>query len=396
MDSERINLILHQVQKNLREEEYRGIDPYDALNSSFVTSLNSKLLKLAFTQLLVYSPINLRKSLKIIKGRNPKALALILSASAIMKKNSLITDDDFDSVSASLLEYIREAEIKNYSGSCWGFNFDWQDLTRYAVKGTPTVVVTSFVANSLLDLYDITKDKETLDLAISSSDFILEDLNIYENENGICFSYTPIDSNIVHNANLLGAALLARLTKYVSSNNIRTMSKRSLEFSLAYQDVTGYWAYSQDLHGKQRKQIDFHQGFILDSIAEIITKLDLNIDLYKEKIQNGLNYYWNRQFKRNGQSIWRVPRAWPIDIHNQAQGMITFSKFSKLYNDRQYLYNAGIIANWTISEMYDDDGHFYYQRWPFIINKISYLRWSQAWMLLSMANLYDAQKEVHD
>jgi hypothetical protein len=269
---------------------------------------------------------------------------------------------------------------------------DWQDLSRFAPKNTPTIVVTSFVANSLLDIYDITKEKYLLDIAEDSCNFIINDLNINENENGICFSYTPIDHNIVHNANLLGGALLARMSRYRSSSNYRSMSKRAFEFSLSYQEKNGCWAYSMELNGNKRMQIDFHQGFILDSIMEIITNLDLKVDDYRENIDRGINYYSTQQFNSSGQSKWRMPLTWPTDIHNQAQGIITFSKYSSLFNKTEYLNRANDIAAWTLSEMYDDIGSFYYQKWPILTNKISYLRWSQAWMLLSLAKLYDAMK----
>jgi hypothetical protein len=390
IDLDEIRHTLGQVDSDLRKEDFQGTDPYDALNSQFISSLNSKLVKLAFTQFLVYSPINLRTPLKIGKGRNPKSLALILSAYSLMKKNDLLTQENFDLAYKNLFEHIKGTIVDGYSGPCWGFNFDWQDLSRFAPKRTPTVVVTSFVANSLLDLYDITKQKELLDLAENSCKFITNDLHIEENENGICFSYTPIDQNMVHNANLLGAQLLARVSRYRTSEKYHSMAKRALEFSLSYQEKDGSWAYSMTRDGKKRMQIDFHQGFVLDSILAIVSDLDLNVEDCRGNMENGLSYYWDRQFNGNGQSKWRVPRSWPVDIHNQAQGTITFSKYGRFFNNTEYLDRAERIAGWTLSEMHDGDGHFYYHKWPMLTNKISYLRWSQAWMFRALATLYDS------
>ena len=39
--------------------------------------------------------------------------------------------------------------------------------------------------------------------------------------------------------------------------------------------------------------------------------------------------------------------------------------------------------------MWDRQGYFYYQVLPFWTNKISYMRWSQAWMLLALATLLE-------
>ncbi len=49
---------------------------------------------------------------------------------------------------------------------------------------------------------------------------------------------------------------------------------------------------------------------------------------------------------------------------------------------------ARTIAEWTIKNMQDEKGFFYYQKWPMVTNKIPFIRWSQAWMLLALASLY--------
>ena len=227
---------------------------------------------------------------------------MILSAYSLMKKNDLLTVDDFEHGYKNVLNGIKESTIDKYSGPCWGFNFDWQDLARYAPKNTPTIVITSFVGNSLLDSLLFTREEELLDIAEDSCRFITNNLHIEENENGICFSYTPIDKNMVHNANLLGAALLARISKYRTSSNYRSLSKRAMEFSLHYQEKNGSWAYSMSNNGKKRMQIDFHQGFVLDSILAIVSNLGLNVEDYRDSMINGLNYYWNQQFASDGRS----------------------------------------------------------------------------------------------
>ena len=52
------------------------------------------------------------------------------------------------------------------------------------------------------------------------------------------------------------------------------------------------------------------------------------------------------------------------------------------------------IAEWTIDNMRNKKkGCFYYQRWPFLVNKISYSRWGQAWMLLGLVNLIQVINE---
>ena len=57
------------------------------------------------------------------------------------------------------------------------------------------------------------------------------------------------------------------------------------------------------------------------------------------------------------------------------------SEFSK-----EYLSFAGKISDWTMDNMYDNKRHyFYYRKFKFYINKIPYMRWSQAWMFLALS-----------
>lgn len=97
-------------------------------------------------------------------------------------------------------------------------------------------------------------------------------------------------------------------------------------------------------------------------------------------------YYMEKQFLDNGRSLWRLPKEFPIDIHNQAQGIITFSLLSD-YCDNAADF-AKTIAKWTIKNMQSDKGFFYYRIYKHYVNRIPFMRWSQSWMLLALTDLY--------
>ena len=87
----------------------------------------------------------------------------------------------------------------------------------------------------------------------------------------------------------------------------------------------------------------------------------------------------------DGRCKWRGDNIWPTDIHNQAQAIITFTKLSE-YNTK-YLDFAYKVADWTIDNLRDNSGFFYFQKWPLLTNKTSYMRWSQSWMMLALTLL---------
>jgi hypothetical protein len=367
-----------------RALNFEGYDPYDALSSPALRSLKWKAPKVLATQAFVYSPINMRPLFGVPTGRNPKAIALFLRAYCNMRLENAISAGAFSEVSNELVEMLRKDLTPGYSGACWGFNFDWQDTTRMSNRGLPTIVVTAMAANALLDLYEISKDEAHLYLARSSCDFILHDLNMTESDEGICFSYTPIDRHIVHNANLLGAGLLARVHSLTGGAELLAHTTKAFNFSISHQEPNGSWAYSEDqARHKKRYQLDFHQGFILDSIMDFL-KFTRPLDsAYEKALIRGARFYKERQFDALGRCAWRYPTRWPIDIHNQAQGIITFSRLSNY--DSSFLPFAKRIALWTIANMQDPRGYFYFQKYPIGRNKIPYMRWNQAWMMLALS-----------
>ena len=67
-------------------------------------------------------------------------------------------------------------QSKGYSGSCWGYNFDWQARRLFLFpKYTPTVVATNFCATALIDAYEVTKNQKYLDVALSAAEFVMTD-----------------------------------------------------------------------------------------------------------------------------------------------------------------------------------------------------------------------------
>jgi len=379
---------LNRLENYVRTHNYSGFDPYDALNSNNIKSLKNTYLKLMVTQIFVYSPVNFRKFFKTTPGKNPKAFGLFLQAYCKLLKAKILDKDEFDLISHELTDFLIKNHSKGYSGYCWGLLFDWQDITRYLDSGVPTIVPTSYIGQSFLDLYEIKKDKRYLEIAQSSCRFILNDLNIKKTDKGICFSYTPIDTHLIHNANMLGAAFLARVYSITKDKNLLDHSRKAIDFSLSYQKTDGSWAYSINPNSeKERNQIDFHQGFNLDALCDFIKYMNPKDEKYKNALIKGADFYKKKQFDLEGQSAWRLPWQWPIDIHHQAQGIATFTKLFKLLNNKKYLDFSKKITLWTIKNMQDPSGYFYYQKWPLITNRISYMRWGQAWMMYSLATL---------
>jgi hypothetical protein len=90
-----LQAVTKQLFEYCRANEWAGYDPYDALNSRLFSKLpflDARVPRIAMTQFLKRSPINLRPLLQISPTQNPKALALFLEAFIKLDKAGELED----------------------------------------------------------------------------------------------------------------------------------------------------------------------------------------------------------------------------------------------------------------------------------------------------------------
>ncbi|WP_068471669.1 prenyltransferase/squalene oxidase repeat-containing protein [Saccharicrinis aurantiacus] len=361
-------------------EGFKGWDPYDGLNSKLFQSVptkNSRFFRLAWIQFFKRSPINFRKIALVPKGYNPKALALFMMGDC--KRYECEQNDGLKKQIYFFADKLIELQTKRYSGSCWGYNFDWQARAFFQPKGTPTVVATSFIANAFLDAYELFKEKQFLDIAISASKFILFDLNkTFDNDGDFCFSYSPEDKSQVYNASLLGSRLLARVYYYTKEVLLKNEAEKSIRYCIKAQKKSGAWGYGTLPY---HQWIDnFHTGYNLECIADFQKYTGINT--YQENINRGLKYYLITFFTNEGIPKYYSNSIYPIDIHAPAQLVATLYKLGKL---KEHAELVNKVLNWTIKNMLDKKGYFYFQKTKHYTTKIPYMRWAQAWMYYALS-----------
>jgi hypothetical protein len=100
-------------------------------------------------------------------------------------------------------------------------------------------------------------------------------------------------------------------------------------------------------------------------------------------IEHGFQFYRNNFFREDGAPKYFHNRTFPIDIHSVAQSIITLLAFRDL--DPDNLAQANKVLSWAMNHMWDDRGFFYYRVLRSCTIRTSYMRWSQAWMLLAMS-----------
>jgi hypothetical protein len=439
-----LNLLVYCQSRN-----WAGYDPYDALNSRIFKALpflNSRIPRLALTQALKRCPINLRPLFLISGTQNPKGLALFLQAVMRLSKLGLI--DGGDEIAKSLAKGIEQLRSPNTSFWCWGYSFPWQTRTQLVPARTPNLVCTLFVAEALLDFYEATEQEHYLNIAASAADYIVKEL-YWENDATCSFSYPfPSSRTPVHNANLLAAAFLCRvshliggarpspgaatfatpeagdpseaaslsLTPRFSEVNVRAEIKSTVSTVSPFQPPvssvlestlpTGNKKYLTPalnaarysvkrqrtdgswLYGESNKYAwvdNFHTGYNLCALRNIGKYLETAE--FDQSLRIGFEFYRNHFFRDDAAPKYFHDRTYPIDVHCVAQSLITLLELKDLHHDNINL--ARRVFSWSLANLQDDDGYFYHQKLPFGTIKIPYMRWGQAWMLVASSLLLE-------
>lgn len=376
----------------VRERNWRGFDPYDGLKSTVLrkSPLTSfKWGRIATTQLFKHSPLNLRRVLGVEPGVNPKALALFLSGTILARND--IEDPALEEDAFELARLLEKTRSEGWSGSGWGYDFPWQSRVFYLPEGTPTIVVTSYVGNSLVDLYEHSGEEVFLQRALEAGRFILDELHrTYDSDrDAFCWSYSPLDQTRVYNATLLGSRLLARLHHHNPEDVLKKAARASAEYVVRRQDERGAWIYGEA--SSQRWVDNFHTGFNLECLHDYMRYT--GDDSYQNALDRGFRFYVNRLFEPDGAPRYYVDSLYPVDIHCCAQAVITGVKLRALDKQGDL---AVRVLRWTLEHMRDGDGFFYFQKRRFYTHKVPFMRWSQAWMYLALAMAMDARKDRGD
>jgi hypothetical protein len=380
---DQVTTTLDRLISYCEENEWAGHDPYDALNSKIFMALpflDSRLPRLVLTQALKRSPINVRSLLQVPKTQNPKALALFLSAFVKLSKDQPGKNQDRIRFMVDRIRALRSQQTPYW---CWGYSFPWQTRTIIVPRGTPNLVCTTFVANALVDLYEQGGGPECLTIAVSAAEYIFNEL--YWEEAGSAtagFGY-PLKSlrSRIHNANLLAAALFSRIYKHTGEAKFVATALRAARYSAAQQHDDGSWYYGEDT--TQQWIDNFHTGYNLIALQQIDDYL--NTDEFRSRIDKGFAFYNSHFFDKHGTARYFHDCTYPIDIHCVAQSIITLAEFRHL--DPSSVSLAQSVFRWAHEHMWDDNGFFYYRVLRSCTIRTSYMRWSQAWMLLALVTL---------
>jgi hypothetical protein len=376
---------LDRLEAHLEAERFRGYDPYDALSSPLFrlpVLRSSRWLRIASEQALKRSPVNLRPLLGIPKGYNPVTLAFVLEASAYRARIDPQRSDAFRARAAECVAELARLRTGGYSGDCWGYPFDWEARYGRLPAGTPTVVATGIVTNSLFTAYRLLQLDHAFEMCKSAARFVLGDLPRTATEDGtFCWGYFPHDTQRVLNATMKGARLCAQVYSVTGDEAYLEPATQTAAYAARHQRDDGSWAYAV---GDARQWVDnFHTAYVLDAFDSY--ECCTSDSRFQDVKERGWRYYRDNFFVDDRIPKYYPDRPFPIDATACAQSLLTLCRFDDIDT-------AVDVAEWTVRKMHCPDGHFAYQVRRRRVVRIPYMRWASAYMYVALSRLAYALK----
>jgi hypothetical protein len=162
---------------------------------------------------------------------------------------------------------------------------------------------------------------------------------------------------------------------------------RAARFVVHRQREDGSWAYG--VQPGQQWVDNFHTAYVLLSLARIAKACVDASEEIKPTLQRGYAFWRECFFLADGWPKYYHDSLYPADAHAAATAIITLLELSDL--DSGALPLAETIAAWTVRNLRDARGFFYYQRRRFFTVHTPYMRWTQGWMLYALARLLEAK-----
>jgi hypothetical protein len=384
--SERTVKVLSSVLTWSQQQEYRGWNKHDGLNSPIMDALfghwGSKLgrwPRMVAIQGVMRFPVNLRPLLLTPKTYNPKGLALFVHA--YLDRYELEGNEEDLEEARMLLDLLMDVRSPGeWGGVCWGYSYLWQDPGFNAPAHTPNAVVTSFVCEAFLHAYRVTSDSIYLDTVQESIGFFNHDLiALKDTADELCLGYMPLPMTMrVMDVSILIGAVMAQYGELANDHQFDSQSIRLVRYVVNQQTDYGAWFYTDPSGDSRIRHDNYHTGFILDALERYMAATGDR--QWQDRYDHGLAFYAEELFNKDGSPRWMSDVDYPHDIHGAAQGILTFSRHQKEYPGL-----AGHIADWAITNMYSGQGRFYYQDTGIFKKRFTLLRWCNAWMACALA-----------
>jgi hypothetical protein len=282
---------------------------------------------------------------------------------------------------------------QEYSGYAWGIPFKWLMGTGVlAPENTPMSTVTPYCSDTFYMFQEY-------QIATSGANFILNGLKrVYEDDDKLCLSYSPLDEFMIVNVQAYCAAQLYRAYVHTGFPHYRVAADRLINFVLSEQNEDGSWYYwSKKAPSRVAASVDsLHQCYIMQGLYRcyLVNK--------NEKIKDSVlkcMEYCNSNLITDYQEVKKFPKQpHAYELIDAAEMVSTLDLIGE-YERADTLLCSTIshfaIYDWEYGELAFHVNipktirfkhkRAYFASWINPQNNIPYIRWGQSQLLYAMA-----------
>jgi hypothetical protein len=348
---------------------FRGPDPFDALWWRWPDVLTGGVRRRqALIQLHARAPVDVRRLYRRSHPLIPKAVGVFGSVG--IRAHLLTGAPEPRAIALRALDELDAGTV------AWGYPWDMQTRWSFYPAGSPNVVATAFAAAGLLDAGEATGRADLVARANEAARWVAEDLWI---EPEGYFAYHAGRPANIHNASLLGAALVHRAGGEIAPERVRRAVARTLDA----QRPDGSWPYGEA--GNLGWTDSFHTGYVLiclDRVRDAEPRVDA-------AIERGAEHY-RRFFDADGRARLWADKPFPEDAHSAGTGLSALAVLL-----RRGLVEADLVKR-VARRLLDAGlrgGRPIHRRYRYGRTTVRYLRWCDAHVALG---LVDAAAALRD
>lgn len=357
---------------------YSGRDPYDALRGSRVPAFvrSHPRMRQAVIQARKRSPIDLSGVLGVEAFMMAKTLGAYLTAT------SRYASETGGSEEVRLLAEQLGADetIARMDGGGWGYEFDVQTRWAFYPSGSPNLIATVFVGRGFGSAAAVARDAQHLERMSAAADFLQERMLTCAPTPR--FMYTLTSDRLIHNANFLGAGLVAMAGALASDTGRVSTGLQCAQTSMHAQRDDGSWPYGE---GASLGWADnFHTAYNLDGLLQVW--LASGDEAVHDALRRGVEHWVHDFFGPEGEPKYYPTRPYPYDIHSAGTAVDVAARLASWGFDTGDV--ARRVASWTKKHLVEgQSGVTYYQKHRSWTDKRHFVRWGDAHWALGEASL---------
>jgi len=358
-----------------------GVDPYDGLSGTRVPEWvrGHSRARQAVLQLRKRTPLPLDKVL----GVAPKSFAKAEGAKLTAVSRCAFLDDScgaWPRTASRLAERLSGLALTTASEGGWSYEFDVQTRWAFYPAGSPNLIATFFVGRGFA-LDGLVRDTlASRQLFSDACAFMCEQL--LRDGDSPYFCYTPTSDRLVHNANLLGAGIVAAAGAILQREDwVRTALSAALT-TVALQREDGSWAYGE---GPGLGWSDnFHTAYSLDGL--LLAYLATGDVRIRAALDRGFAHWSKTFFGPEGAPRYFSTTRYPYDIHSAGTAVDVAARLATWEWNAEGL--AERVAEWTTRNLVDNvSGLSYYQKHRLWTDRRHFTRWGDAHLALGYSSL---------